>query len=82
MGYIAAGHSGLYGRIVNKKERRKSAANLAVRVYPKIDKTTQVALSFNEKYGPDKDNVDLSHLQEKLSVIGEELANRIEPEVN
>lgn len=78
--YIAAGHFGLYERIVNKKERRKSVAELALRVYPKIDKTTQVALSFNEKYDADKEDVDLSRLPQELSVMGEELANRIELE--
>lgn len=78
--YIAAGHFGLYERIVKKKERRKSVAGKAVQVYPEIDETTQVALSFNEKYDPDNAATDLSQLHEDLSGLGVALTTRIERE--
>ena len=78
--YIAAGHFGLYERIVKRKERRKNVAELALKVYPEIDETTQIALSFNERYDPDNDNSDLAGLQEDLSRLGEALTTRIELE--
>ena len=78
--YIAAGHFGLYERIVNKKERRKSVARVAVQVYPKIDETTQVALSFNERYDPDNAGTDFKQLNEDLSGLGVALTTRIEME--
>lgn len=78
--YIAAGHFGLYERIVKKQERRKNVAELAMKIFPRIDETTQVALSFNEQYDPGKENPDLSRLQEDLSSLGEALTTRIELE--
>jgi regulator of sigma D len=78
--YIAAGHFGLYERIIEKKERRKSVANLAMQVYPSIDETTQTALSFNEKYDLDNADMNLSNLTEDLSRLGEALTARIELE--
>lgn len=78
--YIAAGHFGLYERIINKTERRKRVANLAMNVYPTIEETTQAVLSFNERYEPDKGLNDFTHLQQDLSELGEVLANRIELE--
>jgi regulator of sigma D len=78
--YIAAGHFGLYERIIEGTERRKAVAELAVKIYPRIEKTTEIALAFDEKYNPDKDKIDLSSLHLDLSNLGEELATRIELE--
>lgn len=78
--YIAAGHFGLYERIVEGTERRRGVADLAVKLYPRIDETTQAALAFNEKYEADRDDIDLSGLHEELSLLGEELTTRIEYE--
>ena len=78
--YIASGHFGLYERIVEGTERRRSVADLAVKLYPRIEKTTQAALAFNEKYDADREDIDTSRLHEELSVLGEELTNRIELE--
>lgn len=78
--YIASGHFGLYERIVEGTERRRSVADLAVKLYPRIEKTTQAALAFNEKYDADRENIDTSRLHEELSILGEELTNRIELE--
>lgn len=78
--YIAAGHFGLYQRIVQKRERRKGVADLAMQVYPRIEETTQLALAFNEKYDLDNGGIDLSGIQEDLSQLGEELTTRIELE--
>ncbi|MFQ5659676.1 MAG: Rsd/AlgQ family anti-sigma factor [Gammaproteobacteria bacterium] len=78
--YIASGHFGLYERIIKKKERRKKVAELAVKVYPRIDETTQEALGFNEKYDPNNSVSDLTELPRDLSRLGEQLTNRIELE--
>ena len=78
--YIAAGHFGLYDRIIKKTERRKNVADLALRIYPGIDKTTQTALRFNEKYDPEKRDRNPAELHLDLSMLGEELATRIELE--
>ena len=42
--YIASGHFGLYERIVEGTERRRGVADLAVKLYPLIDETTQITL--------------------------------------
>jgi regulator of sigma D len=78
--YIAAGHFGLYDRIIKKQERRKNVSDLALGIYPSIDQTTQTVLSFNEKYDPDNGSSKLSELQADLSTLGERLASRIELE--
>lgn len=78
--YIAAGHFGLYDRIIKKTERRKNVADLALRIYPGIDRTTQTALTFNEKYDLENGERNLSDLHLDLSKLGEALATRIELE--
>jgi regulator of sigma D len=78
--YIAAGHFGLYERIVEGTERRKSIAELAVKLYPHIDEATQIALAFNEKYAADRTDIDVSQLHRDLSALGERLTSRIDYE--
>ena len=78
--YIAAAHFGLYERIIEGKERRKSVSDLAVKIYPRIEKTTEIALAFDEKYNSENDELDLSEFQKDLSLLGEELTARIELE--
>ena len=78
--YIAAGHFGLYDRIAEGKERRQSVSELAIQIYPRIEQSTQIALAFDEKYNPENNEDELNHFQEDLSMLGEELATRIELE--
>jgi len=78
--YIAAGHFGLYGRIIEGRERRQAVADKAVKVFPRIEKTAEAALAFDEKYNPDNGEIDLSSFQLDFSHLGEELATRIELE--
>jgi len=78
--YIAVGHFGLYERIVAGTERRKNVADLALKVYPRIEQTTAFAVSFNEKYDPDPAGAKRDDIQIDLSRLGEELTNRIELE--
>jgi len=79
--YIAAGHFGLYSRISEGKERRKSVAELAARIYPSIEQSTEVALAFNERYDGNKpEDMDFSDIEEQLSTLAEHITSRIELE--
>jgi len=77
--YIAAGHFSLYERIVNGTERRRSIAELAEKLYPRISETTDAALDFNDKYDAEHCEINGS-LGDDLSRLGEELAVRVELE--
>lgn len=78
--YIAAGHFGLYERIAEGKERRKALSDLAMEIYPRIEQSTQIALAFDEKYNPEKENREFNHFAKDVSMLGEELTTRIELE--
>ena len=78
--YIAAGHFGLYERIVDGRERRESIADLAKNVYPEIERTTQLALEFSEKYKSENKGRNYTKLPNDLSILGELLTTRIELE--
>ncbi len=78
--YIAAGHFGLYERIVEGKERRRAVSDLALEIYPRIEQSTQVALTFDEKYNSGNKERTLDHFPEDVSTLGEELTTRIELE--
>ena len=78
--YIAAGHFGLYEKIIEGKERRRAVADLAVKVFPRIEKTAEIALAFDEKYNTEREDVDFSTFEVDLSRLGEELTTRIELE--
>jgi regulator of sigma D len=78
--YIAAGHFGLYERIVSGQERRKRVVGTAEDLYPKIALTTDVSVAFNDKYdGKDLESVT-DELARDLSSLGESLATRTELE--
>jgi regulator of sigma D len=78
--YVAAGHFALYERFVEGKERRQEVAQIAAEVYPRIAKSTDVALDFNDKYDCEDHCLALDSLSTDLSRLGEELAVRIEYE--
>lgn len=78
--YIAAGHFALYERIAEGKERRQEVRDVAERVYPRIMKSTDAALDFNDKYDCEDHCTVLDSLAADMSRLGEELATRIELE--
>jgi len=78
--YIAAGHFSLFERIVSGEERRKAMTELAMKVHPSIEKSTQITLEFNEKYTSDRKSDELNNLQKDLSILGEFLTTRFELE--
>ena len=78
--YTADAHFRLYRFVDNNKERRATVSNIAEKVYPQIEESTQMILDFNDKYDTDDSDKDLSRLEADLSVLGEKLADRIEQE--
>ncbi len=78
--YIAAGHFTLYERILNGTERRQGVVRLAEKLYPRIAKTSDSAVEFNDKYDCEDHCEKLDTLWSDLSRLGEELATRIELE--
>ncbi len=78
--YIASAHFGLYERIAEGKERRKTVVNMAEKTYPLISKSTQAAIEFNERYEPLETATIEDHLQNDISKLGEILTSRIEYE--
>ena len=80
MDYIASGHFGLYQRITEGTERRKHVMDVAERTYPTIAATMEKALDFNDAYDSVDKSAPFDALSERLSELGEIIANRIEVE--
>lgn len=78
--YIATGHFGLYQRISEGTERRQSVLETAREIYPRITKTTDVAVEFTDKYEALDAPVIEARLTTDLSTLAEEIATRIELE--
>lgn len=78
--YISLGHFGIYQRIIDGSERRKSIIKAAARIYPKIDQATVAVLSFNDKYQTPTAVMIENQLTDDLSELGDQLAMRIELE--
>ena len=78
--YISLGHFGVYAKILDGSERRKSIVEAAARIYPEMSKATEAVLDFNDKYQKITPAKIVNDLAGDLSVLGEHLANRIELE--
>ncbi|MDQ1362949.1 MAG: regulator of sigma [Pseudomonadota bacterium] len=80
--YIATGHFELYSRISEGEERRLDISKLANIIWPRIEKTTQTAVDFNDLYDGGNSYSDnlKQQLPQNLSRLGEDLATRIELE--
>lgn len=78
--YIAAGHFGLYHRIIQGTERRQAVVATASKAYPRIAASTDAAVDFNDKYGGEWNFHFMDTLADDLSRLGEKLATRIELE--
>lgn len=78
--YSAFGHFEIYQRIVDGQERRERVIQIAEQVYDRIAEASEVAVAFNDRYDAGSSQLNLSHLSEDLSLLGEELAQRIEME--
>lgn len=80
--YMATGHFEIYRRIEDGDERRTDMIRLADEIFPRITNTTQIAIDFNDLYDASKDfdKGILKSLSKQLSVLGENLAVRIDLE--
>lgn len=78
--YTADGHFQLYRYIAERTERRQSVLKIADQIYPRILGTTETILAFNGKYDSLEHSEHLEHLDDDLSRLGEDLADRIELE--
>ncbi|MCP3671334.1 MAG: sigma D regulator [Gammaproteobacteria bacterium] len=79
MDYMAFGHFEIIARISRGEEKRASVVTVAEGVYEKILEATEYAVAFNDKYdSPAQD--EFGQLEHDLSILGEELAVRIEME--
>jgi len=78
--YSAFAHFEIYQRIVAGQERREPVIQAAEEVYNHIAETTEIAVTFNDKYDEADHRLDLDHLAEDLSALGEAIAMRIEME--
>jgi regulator of sigma D len=78
--YTAFGHFEVFGRISNGSERRSGVIRVAEKIYPEFVKASEAAVNFNDKYDISDHQLELDHLAEDLSKLGEELAVRIELE--
>lgn len=77
--YIAAGHFGLYQRISEGTERRKSVLAVAEQAYPRIESITQLAVAFSDKCEAN-DYQSTDSLRDELSNLVESLSTRFELE--
>lgn len=78
--YLSLGHFGVYERLLNGKERRDNILEIAKKIYPEIEATTEVAVAFNDKYEATGTLTSFGDLEKDLSILGEHLAKRIDLE--
>lgn len=80
--YVSAGHFEIYEQLIREaKEFDDGGLELAAQVYPRIEKTTEVALAFNDRLDASEltDN-ERPALFDSLSKLGESLETRFELE--
>jgi regulator of sigma D len=81
MDYLSAGHFEIYNDIAKACENKgKESLALAQLLYPKISASTDIALSFNDKYAETKQDSTLPDFDTELSKLGEILEQRFEYE--
>lgn len=79
--YTADAHFSIYRFISEGKERRIRVIEVANEIYPKVAETTDIIVTFNDKYdNKEHCEASLGMLETDLSYLGEVLADRIENE--
>ncbi|MCM0614259.1 sigma D regulator [Marinobacter sediminum] len=80
--YVSTGHFEIYEQLVQEaREFDDGGLELAGKVYPRIEHTTEVALNFNDRVdGRDLTEEDVNALFSELSKLGEMLETRFEME--
>ena len=75
--YIAAGHFGLYQRLVEGTERRQPVMEAARESLGRITSSTDVAVRFSERYEKATPQVMNDHLATDLSGLAEQISIRV-----
>ncbi len=80
--YVSAGHFEIYEQLVQEaREFNDGGLELVARLYPKIEKTTETALNFNDRLnGKSLTEGEVRELFQQLSELGETLESRFEME--
>jgi regulator of sigma D len=80
--YVSTGHFEIYEQLVSEaREFNDGGLELAAKVYPRIEQTTEVALNFNDRLdGRELSEEDVKELFGELSKLGETLETRFEME--
>jgi regulator of sigma D len=79
--YVSLGHFEVYESLIEKNAKQDpDSLLLASNVYPKINKTTDLALAFNDKYASNDEDEEFTSLAKDLSAIGQAIADRFELE--
>lgn len=80
--YVSAGHFEIYEQLIQEaKEFNDGGIELAAKVYPRLEQTTEIALNFNDKLdGCEPTEAGVKAMFEDLSKLGEALESRFEVE--
>src|SRR5690606_21148790 len=80
--YVSAGHFEVYQQLLSEaKEFNDGGVDLANKLYPEIQKTTEAALDFNDRFDSTPEEAEeLRELIPVLSRLGEQLEERFELE--
>ncbi|MDY6814486.1 MAG: sigma D regulator [Pseudomonadota bacterium] len=80
--YVSAGHFEIYEQLIQEaREFNDGGLELAARVYPGIEQTTEIALNFNDRLnGQSLSEPRVRELFNDLSRLGEALESRFEME--
>lgn len=79
--YMSQGHFDIYPRIVQIMETVSGKRlSIAQRIIPRLHNTTEALLTFDDKYGQESDNNDLSDFKTDLGKLGETLEVRFKLE--
>ena len=77
--YVSLGHFGVYERLLSDP-RQASKWAYAGQIYPAFSTTTHSVVSFNERYDNTLRRFRTEGLAQDLSILGEQLAQRMELE--
>ncbi len=79
--YISHGHFDLYPKIVELIENASGRSlSIAQRVMPKIERTTEFLMRFNDKYSENLTPEKLETLRDDLAAVGDYLEQRFKSE--
>lgn len=79
--YVSHGHFDLYPKILGLIENASGRSlSIAQRVLPKIEKTTEYLMRFNDRYAEDLDESKLKTLKQDLEQVGSCLEQRFKNE--